>query len=158
MSSSARWDRLRAAGTWRCACRGTAGSFDERRSAVYVHHVGDGLECEERDADGKGEAQLGYELLAEGAVDVHGQEALVLAEAQDEKIQREGARKKRSGSAALGRCTRDGEAEGPVESDGSRHEPRIHRLAPRAEQKRERCHHVPRRALGHGEVHRKKQK
>lgn len=129
-------------------------------AAIDIHHVGDGLQGEERDADRQRQVQLGDELLADGAVDVLGQKALVLVEPEHEQVGRERRHEPeplrcRLALAALA----DNEGEQPVEADGGRHEPHVHRLAPSVEQKREQQQdHVLRRPPRHGEVNRQEQR
>ena len=129
-------------------------------AAVDIHHVGDGLQGEERDADRQRQVQLGDELLANGAVDVLGQKALVLVEPEHEQV---GCERRHEPEAlrrrlALAALAYD-EGEQPVEADGGHHEPHVHWLAPGVEQKREQQqNHILRRPPRHGEVHRQKQR
>lgn len=129
-------------------------------AAVDIHHVGDGLQGEERDADGQRQVQLGDELLTQRPVHVLGQKALVLVEPEHEQIDRERRHEPEAlqHRLALAALAYD-EGEQPVEADGGYHEPHVHRLAPRVEQKREQQQdHVLRRPPRHGEVHRQKQR
>ena len=56
-------------------------------AAVDVDDVGDRLQGEERDADGQRQVELRDELLANRAVYIVGEEALVLVEAEDGKVE-----------------------------------------------------------------------
>ena len=56
-------------------------------ASINIDDVGDCLQGEKRDADGQCKIELGYELLADSAVDVMCEKALVLLEAKDGDIE-----------------------------------------------------------------------
>lgn len=127
-------------------------------TAIDIDHISDGLQGEERDADGQCKIELGYELLADSAVDVMCEEALILVEAKDGNVESK-VKDEQELFAGYFFASRNCVTESPVEGDGEDHEPNVDRLAPCIEQQRE-CqeHNVLSRASGHEEVDRKEQR
>lgn len=130
-------------------------------AAIDIDDVGDCLQGEKRNADGQCKIELGYELLADSAVDVMCEKALVLVETKDGDVES----KVKDEQELFACCPPPSRncayrvTESPVEDDGEDHEPDVDWFAPCIEQQRE-CqeHNVLGCAFGHEEVNRKEQR
>lgn len=58
-------------------------------ATINVHHIGDSLKRKEGYAYGQRKVELGYEFLADRAIDVISKKALVLVKAKDSEIEDE---------------------------------------------------------------------